>query len=229
VKLGLENKRSLYALIVLGVVALYGVYSQFSDSSPSPSPKTLAVQPPTYSDSAAEGARTAPRSRVRSEEWHPVVHPKSKEDEINPATVDPTLHLELLAKVQASKPAGADRNLFEFGAKPKEVAMLKGPEPVVTGPKRMGPPELPPLPPPPGPPPPPPLPALDAKYYGFASPAKSGRRRGFFMDGENILIKAEGEMLIGHYKIVKLEAGSVVVEDMDSKRTRTLQMVEDAG
>ena len=206
--LGVENKRNVVILGVLGLGAIYGLWSNFSDSSPSPSPKApsaSALQPPTIgsSSSDADQQSAAPRVRVRNEEWHPAVHPKNKEEQINPATIDPTLHLELLAKVQASKPAGGDRNLFEFGAdKPKETAMLKGPEPVVKGPNPMGPPELPPPPPPPGPPQPPPLPPLDAKYYGFASPSHSGRRRGFFMDGENILIKAEGEMLIGHYKIV---------------------------
>ena len=47
------------------------------------------------------------------------------------------------------------------------------------------------------------------------------------MEGENILIKAEGEMLTKEYKIVKLESGSVTVQDTGSKRTKTLQMVED--
>jgi hypothetical protein len=232
VKLGLENKRNVILLSVLGLGAIYGVWSNLADSPSTPSkvPAAAVVPPPTIGSPSADLDQPAPpRARARNEEWHPVVHPKNKEDQISPDKIDPTLHLELLAKVQASKPAGADRNLFEFSAeKPKEVAVLKGPEPVVRGPRQMGPPELPGPPQPPGPAPPPPLPPLDAKYYGFATPSHSGRRRGFFMDGENILIKAEGEMLIGHYKIVKLEAGSVTVQDTDSKRTRTLPMVEDA-
>jgi hypothetical protein len=235
VKLGAENKRNVIILVLLGLIAVYGIYSNLSDSpSATPSTKTAtstAPPEPTIGSPSNTGDQPAPpRARARNEEWHPVVHPKNKEDQIDPSKVDPTLHLELLAKVQASKPAGGDRNLFEFGAaKPKEVA-LKGPEPVIDkGPKPMGPTPLPPLPPPPGPPPPPPMPPLDAKYYGFATPSSAGRRRGFFMDGENILIKAEGEMLIGSYKIVKLESNSVTVQDTGSKRTKTLQMVEDAS
>lgn len=231
-KLGAENKRNVVILCVLGLGAVYGIYSNFSDSSSTPSrPAANAVPPPSIGSPAAESDSqpTAPRARARNEEWRPAVVPKNKEDQIDPNKVDPTLHLDLLAKVQAVKPAGSERNLFEFGAdKPKEVAVLKGPEPVVKPPAPMGPRELPPPPGPTPPPPPPPLPPLDAKYYGFATPAHSGHRRGFFMDGENILIRAEGDMLVGHYKIVKLEAGSVVVQDTDSKRTRTLQMVEDA-
>ena len=48
-------------------------------------------------------------------------------------------------------------------------------------------------------------------------------------DEPNILIKSEGEILTGHYKIIKLEAGSVTVEDTDSKRTKTLKIVADAS
>ena len=45
-------------------------------------------------------------------------------------SVDPTLHLELLAKVQNVKLDGGQRNLFQFG-KPEQVAELKGPEPKI--------------------------------------------------------------------------------------------------
>jgi len=76
----------------------------------------------------------------------------------------------------------------------------------------------------PAPPPPP----INVKYYGYASPSNSNHRRGFFMDGDDILIKAEGDTLKGHYKVVRLGATSVVVEDTDSKRQQTLQMTEDA-
>lgn len=231
-KLGLENKRNVVALSVLGLVALYGVYSNFSDSTPpAPTPAPTAAAPTIGSPTDSDQPAPAARARARNEEWHPVVHPKNKDEQVPVDKIDPTLHLELLTKVMNVKQAGGARNLFEFGAaKPVEVAALKGPEPKIAGPKLMGPT---PLPPPPAPPPPPPPavdPPVDARYYGFATPARTGTRRGFFMDNsENILIKAEGEMLVGRYKIVKLEAGSVVVQNLDSKRNQTLKMVEDAS
>ncbi len=255
-KLGVENKRNVVLLSVLGLGALYGVYSNFSDSSSgsSPSaPKATAVAPPTIGSPADDSDQPAPRARRRNEEWHPVVHTKNKDEQVPTDKIDPTLHMDLLAKVLASKPAGGARNLFEFGP-PKlstvpSPALLAKNEPKITGPRPMGPPPLPPPPPPPGPyvpPPPPPLPPLNALYYGFASPASSNHRRGFFMmptergpappsaagppsDEPNILIKSEGEILTGHYKIIKLEAGSVTVEDTDSKRTKTLKIVADAS
>jgi hypothetical protein len=239
VKLGLENKRNVVLLSVLGLGALYGVYSNFTDSSaPSSSsstPAATAEQPPTIGSRSGDSDQPPPpRARARNEEWHPVVHPKNKDEQVNPATIDPTLRLDLLAKVLTVKPAGGARNLFEFGpAKPVETAALNGAEPRITGPKPMGPSMLPPPPPPPGPPPERPDPPVGAQYYGFASPSNSKRLRGFFMEkvgeNENVLIKAEGEILVGRYKIVKLESGSVTVQNLDSKRTQTLKMADDAS
>lgn len=256
-KLGVENKRNVILLSVLGLGALYGVYSNFSDSSSGSSPSVpaaTAVAPPTIGSSAADSDQPAPpRARRRNEEWHPVVHSKNKDEQVPTDKIDPTLHLDLLTKVLASKPAGGARNLFEFGAAKLSTvptpALLAKNEPKITGPKPMGPPPLPPPPPPPGPyvaPPLGPLPPLNALYYGFAAPSSSNHRRGFFMmppehgpappgaagppsDEQIILIKAEGEILTGHYKIIKLESGSVTVEDTDSKRTKTLQIVADAS
>jgi hypothetical protein len=230
VKLGVENKKSVIALCVLGAVALYGVYSNFSDSSSTSykAPASTTVAPLTIGSPSTDSTPSPRLVRARNEEWHPVVHPKNKEDQIDPSKIEPNVRLDLLAKVQDAKKAGSDRNLFEFGTeKPKEVAALTGAEPIIKPLRPMGPPDLPPPPGPPLPPPPKPLPAINTKYYGFATPSKSGHRRGFFMEGDNILIKAEGEMLTKEYKIVKLESGSVTVQDTDSKRTKTLQMVED--
>ncbi len=108
------------------------------------------------SQPVSQTAVTAPRQfggagRSRCDEFHPTLRSKRKEEQIDPLTVDPTLRLDLLAKVQNVKLDGGQRNLFQFG-KPEQVADLKGPEPKIV-PKReaMGPPEAPPPPPPPGP------------------------------------------------------------------------------
>ena len=45
-------------------------------------------------------------------------------------TIDPTLRLDLLAKLQDEGPAGGARNLFQFGpAPPPKADLPKGPEP----------------------------------------------------------------------------------------------------
>jgi len=241
-KLGAENKKSVWALAVLGVVAAYFVYSNvFSDSSTAP-PKPAAmsererltaeatgaappVPVPGPSVARPTGGRPSAGGRgSRGDEFHPSLHSKRKEDQIDYSGVDPTLHLERLLKVQAVKLDGGRRNLFQFG--PSE---LTGPDTIVK-PVRvaMGPSEAPPPPPPPGPKVEPPPPPITMKYYGIATKRIDGKKTAFFLDGEDIILATEGMTVKKRYRLVRINAETVVLED-EGKRQQTLKISEDAG
>jgi hypothetical protein len=247
-KLGTENKKSVWALAVLGVVAAYFVYSNvLSDSSPpTVAPKSAAVTEreraadegtgaaPVSAPAAPASQPTAPprqlggASRSRGDEFHPSLRSKRKEDQIDPLTVDPTLRLDLLAKVQSVKLDGGQRNLFQFGKAELVAATLDGPEQKIV-PKvreRMGPKEA---PPPPGPAPVVPPPPITMKYYGLATKRIDGKRTAFFLDGEEIILATEGMTVKRRYKIVRINTESVVIEDTDVKRQQTVKISEDAG
>ena len=121
-KIGTENKKSVYALAILGVGAAISLYiNVFSDATPSAPPKSAAVTERERDAAEAMGtttpvpgpvssslATTAPRqlsgsSRPRGDEFHPSLRSKRKEDQIDFLIVDLTLHFELLAKVQNVK------------------------------------------------------------------------------------------------------------------------------
>ena len=241
-KLGAENKKAVYALAILGVGAAYAVYSAFfSDSMPAPAPASKSAAVTERERTAAEIAgtpapaaqpTTPPRqlgaTRTRGDEFHPSLRSKRKEDQIDPLTVDPTLRLDLLAKVQNVKFDGGQRNLFQFGK--AEPVALAGPEPKIV-PKRpaMGPPVYVPPPPPGPPPPPPPPPLITMKYYGLATKRIDGKTTAFFADGEDIIFATEGMTVKRHYKIVRIKADSVVIEDTDVKKEQTVKIVEDTG
>jgi hypothetical protein len=248
-KIGADDKKKVYWLAVLGVGGAISVYiNVFSDSTSVASPKSAAVTEreraaaevmgspttPVPGPVSSSHATTPPRqpggaSRSRGDEFHPSLRSKRKEDQIDPLTVDPTLHLELLAKVQNVKLDGGQRNLFQFG-KPEQIAELKGPEPIIPVKRAaMGPPEAPPPPPPPGPVVPPPPPPITMKYYGLATKRIDGKKTAFFLDGEDILLATEGMTVKKHYKIVRINAETVVIEDTDVKREQTLKISEDAG
>jgi hypothetical protein len=245
-KIGTENKKSVYALAILGVGAAISLYiNVFSDSTPAAPPKSAAViereraaeavgtATPVPGPVSSSQSATAPRqlgsNRSRGDEFHPSLRSKRKEDQIDPLTVDPTLHLDLLAKVQNVKLDGGQRNLFQFG-KAEQAAELKGPEPIIPVKRAsMGPPEAPPPPPPPGPVVPPPPPPITMKYYGLATKRIDGKKTAFFLDGEDILLATEGMTVKKHYKIVRINAETVVIEDTDIKREQTLKISEDAG
>jgi hypothetical protein len=247
-KFGTEDKKKVWVLAALGVVAAYFVYSNlFSDSSgPGGAPKSALVTERERIAAEATGAApaavpgpamatpqsTASRrlggaSRSRGDEFHPSLRPKNKEDQVVLSEVDPTLHLELLARVQNVKLDGGQRNLFQFG----EVVRLAGDEPKIVPKKQAyGPPVPPPPPPPPGPPPVVPPPPMTMKYYGLATKRIDGKKTGFFLDGEEIILATEGMVIKKRYKVVRINAETVVLENVEFKgQQQTLKIAEDAG
>ncbi len=226
------DRKSLekYALGVLLLVGGYFFYSNVlsgpSSSEPSrPSrPGRTTAAAPTYAQPLPAPRRAA--SARSSAEFRPSLKPKRPEDRVDPMTIDPTLRLDLLAKVQAVNIEGGQRNLFQVGAAPLP------PEPKVTVATAaaqhaavMGP-QLPPPPPPkPTEPPPPPI---NLKYYGYSS-AKDNRKRAFFLDGDDILVAAEGETVKKRYRVVRIGVNSVVMEDTQFKHEQTLPLQEEAA
>jgi hypothetical protein len=143
--------------------------------------------------------------RARSEEFHPVLRSKRPEDRINPMTVDPTLRLDLLAKVQDENGTGGARNLFQFWEPPATRGLEKAKEPVV-------------VPAPVAPvlvstEQPKPLAPIGLKYCGYSTERKNGTKTAFFLDGEEILIASEGGIVKRRYRVVRIGANSVLVED----------------
>ena len=165
-KLGANEPKKVAALAVLVIGGGYVFYANVI-SSPGPS---AAVPRATVSSalasapapvSAPVSAPRAPEHTTRSrqsDEFHPIFRSKRPEDRPDPELSDPTLRLDLLAKVQQISVSGDGRNVFQFYEPP--VKPLPKPEPVVT---------LPPLvkPPPPSPPTPPPLKMSPAHFPFF--------------------------------------------------------------
>ncbi len=239
-KTGLENKKEIAALGVLALVAAYFVYTNVlapqtaglaggraavASVPPEPAPVGAAGSEPGPR-AAAGAARPARRAeRIRSEEFHPVLHSKNPEDQIDPNTVDPKIRLDLLAKLQDVPPAGNGRNLFQTGPPPPPKPT--GPEPIIVVAKKL-----------PGPPDvfheapvvaqgPPPLPPITFQYYGLTTVRPNGKRTAFFMKGDEILIRAVGDMVAGSYRLVSIGLTSAVVEDTQSKRQQTVPLAEE--
>ena len=151
---------------------------------------------------------------------------KRKKGDPLPAAIDPTLRLDLLTKLQkVSLEAGA-RSLFDFGAEP-----VKKEPPKIAFNRPFGP--MPAAGQPGGPkievPPPPPPPAIPLKFYGFVSAAArvSGSKRAFFLDGEDIVVAGEGDLVKKRYRIVRIGISSADVEDTEHKNQQTLPLVQE--
>ncbi|SRR5581483_697820 len=224
-KLGAEPKK----LAMLGVLVLLGGYSVYTNllSGPSTSSERTARRTAAANTPAPlvrPAVNASPRraaSRIRSsEEFRPSLKRRA-EDAVDPTTIDPTLRLDLLAKVQAVNVEGGSRNLFQFGsAPPPEAPKDAGPRVVPKTPEQVAK-EQQAAAKPSGPPPPPPI---NLKYYGYSSVRGENVKRAFFLDGEEILVAGEGELVKKRYRVVRIGINSVVMEDTESKHEETLPL-----
>jgi hypothetical protein len=230
-KLGAEPKKVvlLAGLLVLAAV----VYFMNSSSSPG-SPATPAAErvarpagapglnTPVRTESGA-AARRAPRGRLSTEQFRPTLKPK---EPIDPSQIDPTLRLDMLAKLKSVQPAASSRSLFDFAAAPA-VAKIEKVDPVHPGPLKseniIGPVQPKPKPKAPEPPPPP----IPLKFYGYSNPAQQGPKRAFFLEGEDIFVAAEGDVIQNRYKVVRIGVNSAVVEDTSNKHQQTLPLEQE--
>ncbi len=235
-KLGAEPKK----LGILGALFLVFAYFAYTNLiAPTPDIPVQAAQrqaasvrraalpeAETQMADAAEPAAATPRSiRGGPERSRPQFRMGSKDRHADPATVDPTLRMDLLAHLQAVTLSGGDRNLFQFGAAP----LPKTPEPKVI-PKPSSMPVA--VQPPPGPPPEPPKPVAPPcplKFYGYSSERAAGQRRAFFLDGDDIIVAAEGQTMKSRYRVVRIGINSVVVEDVQFQSQQTLPLEEPAS
>lgn len=247
-KLGAEPKK----LALLGGLIAVGAIVYFINATDTPPAQTSARPASTVQTPAPLpqlGARPAQRTTRQNitrstagggaragqslQEFKPTLKPK---DPIDPAKVDPILKLAMLEKLRKVGIEGGSRSLFDFSGAPApnapkpEVAKVK---PILPGPKPFI-----------GPvdtqgaqqraaaaaaaaaasapkPPPPPIPL---KFYGFTNVVRQGQKRAFFLEGEDIFVAGEGEMIKNRYKVVRIGVNSAVVEDTSNKNQQTLPL-----
>ncbi len=222
--LGAEPKK-VAILCGLAVVGGYVFYANVLSSGPeSESPKSTApaaVAPVLPNVGGKQAGVHKVSSRVSSQEFRPKL-PVKPEDRPNYATIDPTLRLDLLKKVQAVESQGGSRSLFQFSTapppEPEKGTMIA--TTIIPKSKRFGPDPLPKPTPTPAPPPPPPPPAIALKFFGFAAPKPDGTKRAFFLDGDDIFVASEGELVKKRYRLVTIGVNSVIMEDTQFKNNR---------
>jgi hypothetical protein len=209
------------ALACLGYMFYSNVLSDSSTPGSSSAGARVAAPDAVSDDPAPTREQIAARAR---DEFLPYLRqPHAKP--LDPTAVDPTLHVELLAKLLEVPAAGSGRDLFSFG---KPAPVLKDQEPIVkVASNVVGPPLLKPKVDP-GPPQPTPPPPIKLKYYGIVTTLANGHKTAFFMDGDEILLETEGVTFKGRYRVVRIGVNSAVVEDIQYKHEQTLPLTEDA-
>jgi hypothetical protein len=198
-RLGTEDKKKrLIAMVVVPLALTFIAHTVWK----------LASGPPTAAPPVASEANSSVGSSGQGN-----AGPGRAAQHLESATsLDPTLHPEWMAKAENTVYSGTSRNIFSKDSlPPAQTNAIESPiASVRTGPAI-----------PAGPPPPPPI---NLKFYGFAK-EQNGRRLIFLMHGEDIFIAGQGDIVDGRYKVIQVNATSVVIEDLAYSNQQTLPML----
>jgi hypothetical protein len=213
---GAEPKRIAILAVLVIAAGYFFITNRTSGDTASAAPRPSLAAAPAPIVRPRAGARVDARPPVRVTQQGLAslaggeFRPSLNVEVPDPSSVDPTLHLDLLTKLKTVPMEAGTRSLFEVLAAPPSEVKEKEPEKISVGQPFVGP--LPPRPPDP-PPPDPTAPPIPLRFYGFVNKTKVGDKRAFFLDGEDIIIASEGEMIKKRYKIVRIGVNSAVVED----------------
>ncbi len=198
-RLGAENKRQVYLLVVLFTIILgvggIELYNQFSGPPP------RRVPPPTAVAAPATPAANTPAT----------AGPEAQK--LTNAGIDPALHFDKLAQSEDVKYEGTGRNIFSADSAPVAI-----PTPIKSA--RAGAPAVTVAPPPPGPPRPP---VINLKYFGYTE-AEDKSIQAFFVENGDIFMARIGEIVDHRYKVDAIKATSVEVTDLAYNNTQTLSL-----
>ncbi len=220
IRVGLDPKILIGGLVALAALLFW--YNSRSDETAS-APAT-AARPAVTTQTASAPSTGSRTTGVRRGSGNGVNdRGKLRLRPIDPTRgdVDPTLRLDLLNRLSAVKLEGAHRSLFEIGALPPAALLASAIKnrPILP-PKPLPPTQYPPLstaPPPVN---------IPLKYYGFVKPMEPGQvNRGFFLDGDNVLVASEGQVLNHRYLVVELAPNTAKMEDTQVKQGQSLSLV----
>ena len=215
-KIGLDPKILVGGLVLIAVLLFWYNSRSSDEGSNTPSAARSQVAPPQ--PVAQTSKKSVVRRNTRSADNQVL---RMKPVDPTHGDIDPTLRLDLLSRVQTVPPATGVRNLFDLAATPvvasAALKQIHGP-PIV--PKPL------PVPMPGGPL----VPAVNIplKFYGYMKPGKGKNASGLFLDGDNIIVATEGEVVKSRYLVVELTPNSARLEDTQLKQGQTLPVVPEA-
>jgi hypothetical protein len=190
VKLGTENRRNTILAGVLGGVAILAVAYSFMPSS-----STIA------STGTSTGAVASPISVPTHSAGRHASGSGAAKKERAPQSLDPTLHLQLLAATEQIKYEGSGRNIFVSQA---EVVIPTPLAPGAIGPNDPKPYQVPPVTA---------QPPIPLKFFGFANQPGEPKKV-FLSKDQDVFIAGEGEIVDRRYKVVKISPTSVEIQDV---------------
>jgi hypothetical protein len=218
VRVGIDPKILVAGILVLAALLFwYNSRADEETSAPATAVRhaapTAAAMPKSHIATTRRGTVSADRGTLR---LRPV--------DATRGDVDPTLRLDLLERLQSVDEVPTGRSLFDIGPSPAQAAAMATqmhgpiivPKQPAASPATVGPSGPAPL-------------NIPLKFYGYVKPSdKRETCRGFFMDGDNVLVATEGEVLKQKYRVLELSAKSARLEDVQLKQQQTLPVEPEA-
>ncbi len=215
-------ERKKVGLLILLVLTAGGIYFRPSSSSEEPagaskSPAMIkaSLEGPGFNRQATESEALPPgKVRAPSEgkaagrDFRPTMKHNPR-NSIDTERFDPTLRTEVLDKLADVRAIPAKRSLFDFYTPPAPPQKL--PEPVVPVVPVVSAAAA-----------PPPRPPIQLRFYGQEIADGGGLQRVFCELNDQVMIPSEGAVLERRYKIRRISAASVVVEDLQYHNEQTL-------
>ncbi len=126
---------------------------------------------------------------------------------------NPQIHWDRLDEAQQTEYEATGRDIFTGGSLAPTPLPIAIPQPVNVVEQA---------------PPPPPPPSLSLKYFGYGASENDSGSRAFLTDGATVYIAAEGDTVLGHYRVLRISRSRLEFEDMSSGR-RGFTAIEDQG
>ncbi len=147
--------------------------------------------------------------------------------EVSFQEIDPSIHLNKLETFDPGEPLNA-RNMFSAEAPPPPYRPLASRSPQLTagssslesGGSGAN----------PGPsvarPAPPPTLIINLKFFGTKTDIRQRTRQGFFAEGDEVFLAAEGDLLANRYRVIRIGDSSAEVEEVSSKTRRQINLAQ---
>lgn len=202
-------------LLLVFVVYAYNAFSGGSSPAPTPAATTTAAPAAPVKSGSASSSQGSGSNGGANTGLGVAPGVAAKKMASTSSSLDPTLDESAMLRTESLVYTGSGRNIFSLVYTPPVVAVSNVPK------ARPGPPgPPPPPPPPPGPPPPPPI---NLKFFGVAT-RTNGSRQAFLLNGEDVYMASQGDIVARKYKIVSIGTNNIQVEDLSNSNTQTLPL-----
>ena len=135
-------------------------------------------------------------------------------DSFAPLNVDnPALRTDLLDHVKKEEYQGSGRNIFNASAPPPPAPPAPKPAAQVAQIPAAPPPAL----------------TVPATFFGYVTDARTGARRAFFAEGDDVYVVGVGDVLLGRFRLLQIGNTTAELEETSSGRRTTLTLMEEPG